>query len=122
MGVEFHYDSDRNILRIRVEHKFRARKDVDTVIAKIKQQAKTAGKPYFLTDLTSLEVEPSVADYLGSQVKELADNYALGIYRYSSNPYTRVIFRSQGISKGFKSNIYNSEEEALRALNSDIKG
>lgn len=119
MSVEFQYDSDENVLHIKVNHSFKNRQDVDYVIGQIKNKAKAVGKPYFLTDLTKLEVESEVADYLGEQVKKLADEYALGIYRYSSSPYVRVVFRSQGITKGFKSNIYNSKEEALRALHSE---
>jgi hypothetical protein len=122
MGVDFQYDSKENILHIRVKHKLTTREDVDHVIGKIKQQARAVGRPYFLTDLTGLNVEPDVSDYLGSQVKELTDKYALGIYRYSSSPYVRVVFRSQGISKGFKSNIYSSKDEALEALRASTPG
>jgi len=122
MGVEFQYDPKDNILHISVKHEFKTREDVDHVIGKIKHQARAAGKPYFLTDLTNLEVDPEVSDYLGSQVKELVDKYSLGIYRYSTSPYVRVVFRSQGISKGFKSNIYSSKDEALEALRASTTG
>lgn len=119
MGVDFQYDSDENVLHITVNHMFKTRQDVDYVIGQIKNKAKAVGRPYFLTDLTNLEVDSGVVDYLGEQVKKLAGNYSLGIYRYSTSPYVRVVFRSQGITKGFKSNIFNSKEEALRALRAD---
>ncbi len=119
MGVDFHYDSHENVLHITVNHRFKTRQDVDYVIGQIKNKAKAVGRPYFLTDLTNLEVDSEVVDYLGEQVKKLADDYALGIYRYSTSPYIRVVFRSQGITKGFKSNIFNSKEDALRALRAD---
>jgi hypothetical protein len=119
MGVEFNYEPAENVLHIKVHHSIRSREDVDYVIGRIKRMAREVGKPYFLTDLSNLEVDSRIADYLGEQVKRLAQDYSLGIYRYSTSPYVRVLFRSQGVRKGFRSNIYPTKEEALRALRSE---
>lgn len=120
MGVEFRYDPAENVLHIKVDHAFRSKEDVDYIVGRIKRRAGKAGRPYFLTDLSNVEVDSRVADYLGEQVKRLAQDYSRGIYRYSTSPYVRVLFRSQGVRKGFSSNIYPTKEEALRALRAEM--
>lgn len=118
MRERFILDKKENILFINFDGlKIESRQQVDEFARTVFEAFKTQGRRiYGIVNYEGTEIAPDIVDYYGETIKELQDRYAITTVRYSSSGFTRSMLRYFGAAKDLESNIFNTREEAISAI------
>ncbi|MDI6740119.1 MAG: hypothetical protein QME74_07125, partial [Candidatus Edwardsbacteria bacterium] len=73
-------------------------------------------KVYLISRIDGLHVGPAVSEYYGKRASEVISKYILGFARYGENPSARMTVRTASHRAKLVSNIYDSKEQAIAAV------
>lgn len=71
---------------------------------------------YLISKIDGLQVGAGVSEYYGRRAREVFQKYVLGFARYGEDPAARMTVRTASKKANLESNIYNTREEAVAAI------
>jgi hypothetical protein len=75
------------------------------------------GKPvYYVVDYGGLTFDLALIDHYAREQKRVMNQCALGAVRYGGDPLQRAAARLVGVKNQMRSNLFDTREEALAAL------
>lgn len=118
MRERFVLDKKEKILFINFDGlRIESREQVDEFAQIVFEAFKAQGRRiYGIVNYEGTEIATDIADYYGETIKELQDRYAITTVRYSSSGLTRSMLRYFGAAKDLESNIFNTRDEAINAI------
>lgn len=80
-------------------------------------RAKCGGKPaYYVLDYAGLSFDLALIDHYAREQKRVMSRIAIATVRYGGDPLQRTATRLVGVKNQTRSNLYETRDEALAAL------
>lgn len=122
--ITFEYDKEKNILFTVDDYEIRTEEELEKFFSEVKRELDkvyeiAGGKFYVVSKIDGLMISAKMSELYGERVKEILDEYVLGHARYAENPQARMSVRTASLKGKISPNIYNSKEEAIRAIEED---
>jgi len=115
--VKFKFDESRNILFTEDNFEIKTEADVETFFRLNEAEcSKYPSKFYLVSNINGLKIHAKTITAYGRMGKEMQARYILGCARYASDPFARMSIRTAYSKAGEQAAIYDTKEEALRAL------
>jgi hypothetical protein len=115
--IKFEYDPGRNILFTEDDYSVQTEKEVDDFILINLQKLESIGrKVYMISKIDGLRIGAGVSEYYGRRSRDVFQNHILGFARYGDEPSARMTVRTASKKAKLESNICDSREEAVRAV------
>lgn len=116
-SVNFKYDPEKGIVFSEDHWEIRTRQDVDDFFAEYRKYFQDIGKKvYMVANIDDLRVHAEIANYYGEVANKTADDYLLGLARYSTNEWARMTVRTTSLKAKMEPNIYGSRDEAIKVI------
>lgn len=120
--VKFEYDPENNILFTEDDFSITTKAEADEFIRINLEKLESIGhKVYLISRIDGLHVGAAVSEYYGGKAREVFQKYILGFARYGEDPAARMTVRTSSKKANLESNIYNTRQEAISAIES-MKG
>ena len=116
--ARFSYDEEGNVLFLNFsQFKVRTLDDIERGRNRIKSIIEPLNhKVYVVVNYDGFEINPDIEDAYLDSVKDLFDRYYLGVTRFTTSAFMRAKLGEQLDSRGVAPHIFESEEEAKRAV------
>ena len=115
--IKFTFDEKRNVLFTEDHFELRDKRDVEEFFRINEAESKKhPGKFYLVSDINGLKIHAAVIGLYGERGKELTARFVLGQARYATEPFARMALRAAYSRAGVPCEIFNTKEEALKAL------
>lgn len=115
--VVFDYDPATNIVFTEDHGEIRTEADVDDFLARYSQFFRKLGrKAYVVSNIDNLLVRSEIADYYGRKAEETVVKHILGFARWGTNNWARLTVRTTSYKANIPANIFDSREQAVRAI------
>jgi hypothetical protein len=116
-SVKFEYDAARNILFADDDYQINTEQDADDFLSLYEKKMKDIGKKvYVVAHIDNINVAAPVYQYYGNKVKSFAEKWVLGLARWGTDSLSRLTIRASSIRAKYDINIFNSREEAVKAI------
>jgi len=120
--VIFEYDEKRNIIFTEDHWDIRTREDVDQFFDEYRKFFENIGrKVYMVSNIDHLFVHAEIAEYYGEVARTTVGQYLLGFARWGKDDFARMSVRTSSMKSKLPSNIYNTREEAIEAIEQQKK-
>ncbi len=116
-NVNFKYDPEKGIVFSEDHWEIKTRQDVDDFFAEYRKYFQDIGKKvYMVANINDLRVHAQIANYYGEVANKTAEDYLLGLARYSTNEWARMTVRTTSLKAKMEPNIYSSRDEAVKVI------
>jgi branched-chain amino acid transport system ATP-binding protein len=96
---------------------FSSKEDIDEFYDEVDRLLQATGRRwYFLVNYTGCTIAHDVWDHFGERGKHSNITYGLGAVRFGVSAQMREIIRARGMLARFRTNVFETREEALSAL------
>lgn len=122
LDARFTYDDERNILYLNFEDlEVKSITVIEDVVAKIREICAPLGhKVYAVVNYDGFELGSDLEDAYLDAVQEIDDSYFHGVTRFTTSAFMRSKLGSALESRGVAPHIYESEDEAARAVHTTL--
>lgn len=115
--IKFTYDDRRNILFTEDLFEIKTEADVEEFFRLNEAEcAKHPPKFYLVSDINGLRIHAKTIAAYGRKGKDLQARCIKGCARFASDPFARMSIRTAYSKAGEQASIYDTKEEALKAL------
>ncbi|MCP4899003.1 MAG: hypothetical protein GY906_18695 [bacterium] len=116
-SITFEYDEARNIVFTVDEWEINTAEDVDEFFGRCEEFFESVGKKfYMISQIDGLRVYGEISDCYAERARTVFDTYMLGFARWGTNTWGRMTVRTTSAKANILANIYDTREEAVKAL------
>lgn len=115
--VRFEYDPEKNILFTEDDFSLQTEQDVEDFIRLNLEKLESIGRRvYMISRIDGLRIGAGVSENYGRRSREVFQGHILGFARYGGDPSARMTVRTASKKARLESSIYDTREEAVRAV------
>lgn len=116
-AIRFEYDRERNILFTEDDYSIQTEQDVEDFIQLNLAKLEEIGRRvYMISRIDGLRIGAGVSENYGRRSREVFQDHILGFARYGGDPSARMTVRTASKKARLESSIYDTREEAVRAV------